>query len=302
MEMLAAHPPPESPSRDGSAGAASRYVKAGAHGDGVPVSRGDGNGSASGRPTHGAVLEVRGLTARYAPNKQQVLRGISFAVGSGDFLVIIGPSGAGKSTLMRCINRLVEPSSGEILFMGADVVRMGDGELRRLRRHIGMIFQEFNLVQRLSVIENVLSGRLGYTGTARSVLRLFRAQDIARALQLLGRVGLLEFTDTRVDRLSGGQRQRVGIARALMQEPKLLLVDEPTSNLDPRIAGEVMALIKGVATDLGIPVLCNLHDVPLALAYATRVVGLQDGLKRFEGPPEAVDRRALEDIYAGEAA
>ncbi len=245
------------------------------------------------------VLEVRDLRVSYASGRE-VLKGVSFAVGADDFLAIIGPSGAGKSTLIRCVNRLVEPTGGEVLFDGRDLLKLNETQMRRERRNIGMIFQEFNLIERLSVIDNVLTGRLGYTGTVRSLFRAFTKEDIGNAVRLLDRVGLIEHLDKRADRLSGGQRQRVGIARALIQNPKMLLIDEPTSSLDPKIAREVMTLIREIALEFGIPVLCNIHDVELALEFCTRVIGLQDGVKKFEGPPAAIDQRVLADIYAME--
>jgi phosphonate transport system ATP-binding protein len=244
------------------------------------------------------VLEVRNLRAGYAG--REILKGISLQLVPDDFLAVIGPSGAGKSTLIRCINRLVEPSAGEVIFNGVDLLRASAPELRAQRRNIGMIFQEFNLIERLSVMENVLSGRLGHTGTWRSLLRLYRDDDIEQALRLLDRVGLGEHIDKRADRLSGGQRQRVGIARALIQNPKLLLVDEPTSSLDPKIAREVMALIREIAAEFHIPVLCNIHDVDLACDFCSRVIGLQDGVRKFEGRPDELDQRALQGIYAME--
>ena len=243
-------------------------------------------------------LEVRNLRAGYAG--KEILKGVSFAVTPDDFFAIIGPSGAGKSTLIRCVNRLVEPSSGQILLDGIDLARLDPARLRAARRHIGMIFQEFNLIERLSVLDNVLTGRLGYTGTLRSVLRLFTREDIAKALTLLDRVGLREHVDKRADRLSGGQRQRVGIARALMQDPRLLLVDEPTSSLDPKIAREVMGLIREIARELRVPVLCNIHDVALAREFCTHIIGLQDGVKKFEGRPDELDEPAMHAIYAME--
>ncbi len=173
-------------------------------------------------------------------------------------------------------------------------------ELRNLRRHIGMIFQEFNLVNRMSVMDNVLTGRLGYTGTARSMFKLFHRKDIERALGMLDRVGLTDQVDKRADELSGGQRQRVGIARALMQDPKLLLLDEPTSSLDPKISRDVMGLIKEMANEFGIPVLCNIHDVNLAMEFCNRILGLQDGMTMFNGPTQKMDQRQLNEIYAME--
>jgi phosphonate transport system ATP-binding protein len=245
-----------------------------------------------------AVLEVKDLHAGYA--EREILKGVSFSLGPDDFFAVIGPSGAGKSTLIRCVNRLVEPKSGQVLFNGVDLLKLSYAEMRLQRRNIGMIFQEFNLIERLSVMDNVLSGRLGYTGTLRSILRMYTKDDIAQALRLLDRVGLSEHVDKRADRLSGGQRQRVGIARALIQNPKLLLVDEPTSSLDPKISREVMTLIREIAAEFHIPVLCNIHDVDLACDFCTRVIGLQDGIKKFEGPPAELDKAALQDIYAME--
>ncbi|HET8608244.1 MAG TPA: phosphonate ABC transporter ATP-binding protein [Burkholderiales bacterium] len=245
-----------------------------------------------------SVLEVRDLCAGYSG--RPILKNISFNVTGNDFFAIIGPSGAGKSTLIRCINRLVDPTGGQIAFLGRDIVTMNHSDLRETRRHIGMIFQEFNLIERLSVIDNVLTGRLGYTGNLRSLFRAFTRDDIKQALTLLDRVGLSEHVDKRADQLSGGQRQRVGIARALIQNPKLLLVDEPTSSLDPKIAREVMKLITEIAGEFRIPVLCNIHDVQLATEFCTHVIGLQDGVKKFEGAPDELDRHALEEIYAME--
>ena len=246
------------------------------------------------------ILEVADLRLRYASGGPEILRGVSFTVSAEDFAAVIGPSGAGKSSLIRCINRLVEPTSGRIFLYGNEVTRLSQRGLRQLRRNIGMIFQEFNLVNRMSVIDNVLSGRLGYVGNTRSLFRMFPRDDINRALAMLDRVGLIEHVDKRADELSGGQRQRVGIARALMQDPKLLLVDEPTSSLDPKISREVMRLIKEVATEFNVPVLCNIHDVQLAKEFCNKVIGLQDGVKKFDGPTERMDRRMLEEIYAME--
>ena len=245
------------------------------------------------------LLQVRDLRVAYASSKE-VLKGISFDVGATDFVAIIGPSGAGKSTLIRCVNRLVEPTGGEVLFDGQALLKLDESAMRRQRRNIGMIFQDFNLIDRLSVMDNVLTGRLGYMGNLRSLFRMYGRVDIAKAVAMLDRVGLIEHLDKRADALSGGQRQRVGIARALIQEPKLLLVDEPTSALDPKISREVMGMIRGIAREFKVPVLCNIHDVDLALEFCDRVIGLQDGIKKFDGPPSSVDKHALADIYAME--
>ncbi|MCP4433270.1 MAG: phosphonate ABC transporter ATP-binding protein [Gammaproteobacteria bacterium] len=247
-----------------------------------------------------AILEVDNLRSKYSSNGPEILKGISFQVEDDDFFAIIGPSGAGKSTLIRCINRLIEPTSGTIILQGTDMLALNSRELRHIRRHIGMIFQEFNLINRMSVMDNVLSGRLGYVGAFRSIFRFFEDKDIQRALELLERVGLQDHIDKRADQLSGGQRQRVGIARALMQEPNLLLLDEPTSALDPKISREVMALIRSIASELKVPVLCNIHDVQLAKEFCNKIIGLQDGIKMFDGPTDTLDQSSLDEIYAME--
>ena len=246
------------------------------------------------------ILEIHDLRAKYSASGPEILKGVSFGVEANDFFAIIGPSGAGKSTLIRCINRLIEPVSGSIRLYGTDVLALTSRELRRLRRHIGMIFQEFNLIERMSVMDNVLSGRLGYVGSLRSTFRMFSRDDISRAIELLERVGLQDHMDKRADQLSGGQRQRVGIARALMQEPNLLLLDEPTSALDPKISREVMSLIKTIATELEVPVLCNIHNIQLAREFCNKIIGLQDGIKKFDGLSEALNQAGLEEIYAME--
>ena len=244
------------------------------------------------------MLEVKDLRIRYNKSGPEILKGISFSLASDDFLAIIGPSGAGKSTLIRCINRLVEPTSGDVLFDGTSITSLNQREMRKVRCKMGMIFQEFNLVERMSVIDNVLSGRLGYTSTIRSLFKMFPKSDIQKALEYLDRVGLSDFVEKRATDLSGGQRQRVGIARALMQNPKLLLVDEPTSSLDPKISREVMGMIKKMSEEENVPVLCNIHDVTLALEFSNKVIGIQDGVKKFEGPPNTVDKSTLDEIYA----
>ena len=245
-------------------------------------------------------LEVTELCARYSMSGPEILKKISFDVEDDDFFAIIGPSGAGKSTLIRCVNQLVKPTSGTIIFNGRDVTSLKGRDLRLMRRDIGMIFQEFNLINRMSVMDNVLSGRLGYTGNIRTLFRAFLRKEVDHALQLLDRVGLIDHIDKRADELSGGQRQRVGIARALMQEPKLLLLDEPTSALDPKISREVMELIKQMATELKVPCLCNIHDVTLAMEFCNKIIGLQDGIKMFDGPTADMDQAKLDEIYAME--
>ncbi len=246
------------------------------------------------------VLTVSDLKVRYSAKGPEILKGIDFEVKDDDFLAIIGPSGAGKSTLIRAVNRLVEPTSGRITLLGEDVCSLNPRQLRGLRRNVGMIFQEFNLINRMSVMDNVLSGRLGYTGNLRSLFRAFPQTDINQALYYLDRVGLSDHVNKRADELSGGQRQRVGIARALMQRPKLLLLDEPTSALDPKISREVMHLIRDIARELKVPALCNIHDVQLAKEFCNRIIGMQDGYKKFDGATETLRDADLEEIYAME--
>jgi phosphonate transport system ATP-binding protein len=250
---------------------------------------------------HGAgrALIIRNLRKEYRAG-EPVLKDVSLDIAGRGMTAIIGPSGTGKSTLVRCINRLVEPTAGEILFRGQDLVKLTRIELRAARRRIGMIFQEFNLVERLSVIENVLCGRLGSVPVWRAWLRRFPDADIARAFELLDAVGLGDFATTRADALSGGQRQRVGIARALMQEPDLLLADEPTSSLDPKTSVEIMELIAQRAGERGIPVIVNIHNVELARRFADRIVGLAKGEIVFDGSPGELKDAHLLAIYGGE--
>jgi len=244
------------------------------------------------------VLEVSGLTKRY-PAGDEALRGVSLAVGAHEVVFVIGPSGAGKSTLIRCVNRLVEPDSGSVTLDGLELTTLAPAGLRLARRQMGMIFQEFNLVERLTVMENVLTGRLGYVSLWQAWRRRFPAGDVALAFDTLRRVGLEGMENKRADALSGGQRQRVGIARALVQRPKILLVDEPTSSLDPKTAEAVMALITQLATEDRIPALVNIHDVPLARRFAQRIIGLNAGRVVFEGRPSDLDPTALDRIYGG---
>jgi phosphonate transport system ATP-binding protein len=243
------------------------------------------------------ILQVKNLVKTY-PNGTQALKGISFDVKKGEFLVIIGLSGSGKSTLLRCLNRLHDPSSGEILFQGKNIAITTDGkEIRNLRKKIAMIFQHFNLIPRHTVISNVLMGRLGATSTWKSLMGIFSAEDVADAQKYLSLVGIPEKAKMRADNLSGGQQQRVAIARALTQNPALLLADEPVASLDPATSHTVMDYLKKVNQELGITVIANLHFLSLVRQYATRVIALKAGEIVYEGDPSQIDQAWFEKIY-----
>ncbi|PID77495.1 MAG: phosphonate ABC transporter ATP-binding protein [Deltaproteobacteria bacterium] len=244
-------------------------------------------------------LQVKNLRKEYVAGTP-VLRDISFAVKGNDSVAIIGPSGTGKSTLIRCVNKLIPPTSGEVFISGENITSLSGKELRRARRKIGMVFQEFNLVERLSVMENVLSGRLGYVKPWRAWLRKYPQADIDRGFALLEATGLIDFARQRADSLSGGQRQRVGIARALMQEPHILLADEPTSSLDPKTSVEIMELLVDMSQRNNIPLIINIHDVELAKRFNSRIIGLSKGGIVYDGPPEQLTRDNLKEIYGGE--
>ena len=244
------------------------------------------------------MLGVSDLVKIY-PNGEKALKGVTMEIEGDEIVSIIGPSGAGKSTLIRCVNRLTEPTEGRIVLDGEEITDLSKKELRNARRDMGMIFQEFNLVERLTVMENVLSGRLGYMSSWRAFRRKFDEEDIRHAYEVLDRVGMAGHEDDRADELSGGQRQRVGIARAIIQRPKILLVDEPTSSLDPETSRAVMDLLTEIAKDERIPVLINIHEVHLATEFADRIVGLRDGEIVFEGPPTDLDEDARDRIYRG---
>ncbi|NOR89268.1 MAG: phosphonate ABC transporter ATP-binding protein [Anaerolineales bacterium] len=246
------------------------------------------------------MLEVRNLTKIY-DGGVLALDNVSFSVEQGEFLAVIGLSGSGKSTLLRCINRLVEPTEGQILWNGVDITAASQDELLRIRRRIGMVFQHFNLVTRSKVITNVLAGRLGYVNTGRSMVNRFPKSDIDMALKQMDRVDITDQAYKRADELSGGQQQRVGIARAMVQEPEMILADEPVASLDPVLAHSIMQHLDQINKEDGATVLCSLHFLDLVHEYADRAIALNDGLLMFDGTPEAIDDEKFKEIYGKEA-
>jgi phosphonate transport system ATP-binding protein len=244
------------------------------------------------------MFRVENLSKRYKTG-DHALKNVSFSIAAGEVVGLIGPSGAGKSTLIRCVNRLVEPTEGMVLLNDRPIAKSG-ADLRRARRRIGMIFQDYALVERLTVMENVLSGRLGYVPFWRSLTRRFPQADVDKAFALLERVGLSQHADKRADALSGGQRQRVGIARALEQDPELLLIDEPTASLDPKTSRQIMRLITEICRERGLPAIINIHDVALARMFVDRIIGLRAGEVVFDGAPDSLDHTALTAIYGEE--
>ncbi len=246
------------------------------------------------------MLNIKNLSKDF-PNGVKALNDVSFEVSEGEFLAVIGLSGSGKSTLLRCINRLVEPTSGRIEWHGKDIISAKPGELRNIRRKIGMIFQQFNLVNRSSVMTNVLTGRLGYISRWVSLLGLWPKTEKARAIRALERMGIAEKVSSRADTLSGGQQQRVGIARALMQEPKLILADEPIASLDPVLSHSILGYLEQLNQEENITIICSLHFLDLVHRYASRVIALKDGQLVFDGPPHIIDRAKFKEIYGEEA-
>lgn len=249
------------------------------------------------------MLEIRDLAKTY-DDGTQALRGVSFTVKPGEFLVVIGLSGSGKSTLLRCINRLVEPTRGSVILDDRDLTRAEPSRLRELRREIGMVFQHFNLVRRSSVLTNVLSGRLGYLSTFKSLFRRFSADDLKKAQAAMEMLGITALAKKRADELSGGQQQRVGIARALMQDPRVILADEPVASLDPVLAHSILGYLEKLNRERGITIICSLHYLDLVQRYATRVIGLKDGLVVYEGTREQIRTMSdaeFRDVYGEEA-
>jgi phosphonate transport system ATP-binding protein len=245
-------------------------------------------------------VKVEHLTKVY-PGGVRALDDVSFEVSRGEFVVVIGLSGSGKSTLLRCINRLVEPTAGRVWIDGVEVTALDREGVRRLRREVGMIFQQFNLVKRLPVLTNVLTGRLGYLPPWWSLVNYWPPEVVQQALEALDRVGIREKAGVRADQLSGGQQQRVGIARALMQQPKLILADEPVASLDPATSHSVLRYVEELNRQEGITVLCSLHFLSLARRYGTRVLALKEGRLVFDGPPGEIDPRRFREIYGEDA-
>ena len=246
------------------------------------------------------LLKVENLHKIY-PNGTHALKGVSFEVNAGEFLIVIGLSGSGKSTLLRCINRLIEPTSGTVEFLGKNITHIKGEELRKVKSQIGMVFQQFNLIKRRSVLTNVLSGKLGSLGTLNSILEKFSKETIDEAYRSLETVGITEKANIRADSLSGGQQQRVAIARSLMQNPKLLLADEPVASLDPATSNSVMQYFEKINKELGTTVICNLHFLSLVRRYASRVIALKGGEIVYEGLPGDIDENWFRTIYGEEA-
>ena len=246
------------------------------------------------------MLQIQHLSKQYEGGAL-ALKDVSFDVPKGQFLAVIGLSGSGKSTLLRCINRLVEPTSGKIIWNGNDVTAASQEGLRQIRRRIGMVFQHFNLVNRSSVLTNVLSGRLGYVNPVWSLFNRFSKDDLEKARRQLERVGLQGKAANRADELSGGQQQRVGIARAMIQDPEIILADEPVASLDPVLAHSIMQYLEQINKQDGTTVICSLHFLDLVHRYADRAIALNEGMLVFDGPPKAIDDAKFKEIYGKEA-
>lgn len=246
------------------------------------------------------MLKVQNLTKHYEGGVQ-ALKDVSFEVPKGQFLAVIGLSGSGKSTLLRCINRLVEPTGGKIFWNDVDVTAASEEDMRFIRRKIGMVFQHFNLVARSSVLTNVLAGRLGYVNPFWSLINKFPKSDYEKAMHELSRVSIADKAQYRADELSGGQQQRVGIARAMMQDPEMILADEPVASLDPVLAHSIMAYLEQINQEEGVTVLCSLHFLDLVHRYADRVIALNEGRLVFDGLPQEIDDQKFKDIYGRDA-
>lgn len=246
------------------------------------------------------MLRVESVSKTYSDGTRAV-RDVSFELEPGEFAVVLGPSGAGKSTLLRCINRLVEPTSGRIVLNGSEITGAPPRRLRHLRRQIGMIFQNYNLVARSTVLTNVLAGRLGYTSPAAALIHHFPREDVERAYAVLERLGIAGKADRPAASLSGGQQQRVGIARALMQDPKIILADEPVASLDPAAARNILEILEDINRRDGVTLLCNLHVPELARRFGRRILALRQGQLVFDGPPADLSEEQVRALYGVQA-
>ena len=242
------------------------------------------------------IMSIENLHKEYSKGKS-VLKGINFNIKQGELLSIIGPSGAGKSTLLRSINRMIEPTSGEITFDGKNITQVKGKELRHMRTNIGMIFQHYNLVDRLSVFENVMHGTLGYKNSLQGIFSMYTESEKEEALDIITELGIQEHIYKRCDELSGGQKQRVGIARALVQKPKIILCDEPIASLDPSSSRVIMNHLRKICSEKGITVIVNLHQVDVAKNYSDRIIGLNSGQVVFNGHPSEIDKKVIQSIY-----
>ncbi len=242
------------------------------------------------------MIEFKNLSLTY-PNGLEALKNIDLKIEQGEFVVIVGLSGAGKSTLIRSINRMTDPTSGQLLVDGEDVTYLKDKRLRKLRTKVGMIFQDYNLVKRLSVLRNVMAGRLGHTGTLKSLLGIFTQEDLKLAMDNLERVGIKDKAYVRADQLSGGQQQRVSIARVVTQQPKVILADEPVASLDPPTSHKVMKDLRRISKEDNLTTIVNLHFIDMAMEYADRIIGMRDGEIVFDGPVSKVTEETFEQIY-----
>ncbi|HEO8419622.1 TPA: phosphonate ABC transporter ATP-binding protein [Yersinia enterocolitica] len=246
------------------------------------------------------LLEINHVSKQFG-NDAKALSDVSFSVNEGEFVSIIGPSGAGKSTLLRCINRMIDATNGEIIFDNSDVMNLNKKQLKTVRTKIGMIFQHYNLVNRLSVIENTLHGNLGKKSTLAGILGLYSQEEKEQAVQILSVLGLEEHIYKRADQLSGGQKQRVGIARALIQNPRMMLCDEPIASLDPNSAKVIMDHLRNISTKMGITVLVNLHQVDVALKYSDKIIGINHGQVVYNGSSKDITTEDIQRIYGSEA-
>jgi phosphonate transport system ATP-binding protein len=242
------------------------------------------------------MIQIKNLTHIY-DNKHVAVKDVNLDITEGELVILLGPSGSGKSTLLRCINKLINPSNGDVIIDGENIVKSPENDVNRIRQKIGMIFQQFNLIERSSVFDNVLKGRLGYIGTVESILGRYSKIDKKISQESLKRVGMDGFGQKRVSDLSGGEKQRVGIARALAQKPKMMLADEPVSNLDPKLMKEVLDLLQKICVEDKLTLVCSLHFLELAKKYATRIIGLKNGEIVFDNVPEELTEDRIVDIY-----